>query len=81
MLTWILNLLFGASEAAAPAPPTPECFVAFIGAIVDPAVSPVAFIGAITDTTGFTGAITDPDLVFIGTITDITGFTGDICND
>ena len=78
MLLWVLNLLFGASEAAAP---SPDCFVAFVGTIVDPAVNPAAFTGTITGITAFTGTITDPNLIFIGTITDTTGFNGDICDD
>jgi len=65
--------------SAAPAPPTPDCFIGFEGPIdVDDTI--LGFEGPITDTIGFIGVINDDPLGFIGPITDIIGFEGEICD-
>ena len=38
---------------------TPDCFVAFIGTIVEPVNDPIGFIGSIFDIKSFEGAICD----------------------
>ena len=78
MLLWVLNLLFGASEAAAP---SPDCFVAFVGTITDPVLDKVAFLGTITDTLALVGTIDDSEASFLGTITDTHATIGNICNE
>lgn len=60
--------------------PTPDCFIGFIGTIID-ADEALGFVGTITDTTAFVGSIDATDAGFNGTITDINGFRGDICHD
>jgi len=39
--------------------PTPDCFIAFIGDIVEPVDEPIGFIGTILETRAFTGDICD----------------------
>lgn len=78
MLLWVLNLLFGASEAAAP---SPDCYIASQGHIIDTPLSDIAAIGTITDTTAAIGTINDLAVASIGTLTDTNAAQGSLCND
>jgi len=68
-------------NSADPQPPTPDCYVSFIGAITESTLSDAAFIGTITDSSGFIGTLDAADAGFSGTITDTNGYQGDICHD
>ena len=78
MLLWVLNLLFGASEAAAP---TPDCYIASQGHIIDTPSSDVAAVGAIIGFVAAVGTLDDADSAAIGTLTDTNSAQGSLCND
>ncbi|WP_372857643.1 hypothetical protein [Pseudoalteromonas sp.] len=61
------------------APPSPDCYIGFIGVIESPDTSKAGFVGRISSANGFNGAIDATNAGFSGTISGINGFKGDVC--
>ncbi len=62
-------------------PPSPDCFVGFIGTLTDPVMDPCGFIGSISSQNGFNGTLDASNKGLIGSMSDTNGYSGDLCND
>jgi hypothetical protein len=67
--------------SVAPVGPTPDCYIASQGHIIDTPLSDIAAIGTITDTIAAIGTINDLAVASIGTLTDTNAAQGSLCND
>jgi hypothetical protein len=80
LLIFLPNLGMGGSDSTVPII-TPDCFVGFIGTLVDPAMEPCGFVGAISENNGFNGSIDASSAGFVGAMSDENGYIGDLCDD
>jgi hypothetical protein len=67
--------------SVAPVGPTPDCYIASQGHIIDTPMSDIAAVGAIIGFVAAVGTLDAADSAAIGTLTDTNSAQGSLCND